>query len=94
MLPTTFTGIHIDEQGREYVTHKPSGTRYYVERKANHWSAHAAPNGKQHKRKHKKHKHAKQHPLDIGNWPKPPLPVLPRPVATARIRSRPSSSTA
>jgi hypothetical protein len=41
MRPSTFSGIHVDDDGREYVTHIPSGTRYYVTRKGNgsEWSA-------------------------------------------------------
>ena len=32
-LPKSFSAIQLDPQGREFVTHKPSGVRYYINRK-------------------------------------------------------------
>lgn len=32
-LPKSFSAIQCDPQGREFVTHKPSGVRYYINRK-------------------------------------------------------------
>jgi hypothetical protein len=32
-LPKTFSDIGVDAQGREFVTYKPTGTRYYINRK-------------------------------------------------------------
>jgi hypothetical protein len=33
-LPKSFTEIRIDPQGREFVVHRPTGVRYYIDRKA------------------------------------------------------------
>ena len=89
MLPSTFSGIFVDEQGREYVTHKPSGTRYYVKRTGDHWSARVgeqhAPNGHGKKAKRAKHKHTKQTPENLGGWPQRAVPAV---VAAATGRDR------